>query len=46
MNGQTGEFIGDIPLDKKKVIIWSIASFVIVFIIVVIISYIIYMMGV
>jgi hypothetical protein len=46
MNGQTGEFIGDIPLDKNKVIRWSIASFVIVFIIVVIISYIIYMMGV
>lgn len=45
MNGQTGEFIGDIPLDKSKVIIWSIASFVIVFIIVVIISYILYMMG-
>lgn len=28
MNGQTGEFIGNIPLDKKKVVIWSISMFV------------------
>lgn len=46
MNGQTGEFIGDIPLDKGKVTRWSISSFIIVFIIVVIISYILYIMGV
>ena len=24
MNGQTGKMIGDIPLDKKKAIIWGI----------------------
>lgn len=46
MNGQTGEFIGDIPLDKDKVIKWSILSFVIGFIVVTAISYIIYLMGV
>ena len=30
MNGQTGKLIGDIPLDKKKVAIWSILTFVII----------------
>lgn len=37
MNGQTGEFIGDIPLDKGKVRLWSIGIFVLVFAIVFII---------
>lgn len=45
MNGQTGEFIGDIPLDKKKVWIWSLLMFVGIFIGVIIISYIFFMMG-
>lgn len=39
MNGQTGEFVGNIPLDKKKAILYSIVIFVISFIICVIISY-------
>ncbi len=46
MNGQTGEFIGDIPLDKNKVTRWSIISFIIVFVIVVLLSLVIYWMGV
>lgn len=29
MNGQTGEFIGDIPIDKKKAWIYSIIMFII-----------------
>jgi len=40
MNGQTGEFVGNIPLDKKKRILYSILIFIIAFIICVIISYI------
>lgn len=28
MNGQTGEFIGNIPLDKKKAILWGILIFI------------------
>lgn len=45
MNGQTGEFVGNIPFDKKKAIIIGIISFVITFIIVLIVSYIIYKVG-
>ncbi|MBE6160567.1 MAG: hypothetical protein E7157_05955 [Lactobacillales bacterium] len=45
MNGQTGEFVGDIPLDKKKAVIAGILSFVITFIIAIIVSYIIYKVG-
>lgn len=45
MNGQTGEFIGNIPLDKNKVILWSAISFIVVFIIVGVISFILYLMG-
>lgn len=33
MNGQTGEFVGNIPLDKKKAIIYCIIVFVIVMLI-------------
>lgn len=33
MNGQTGEFVGNIPLDKKKAIIYSAIVFVIVMLI-------------
>ena len=40
MNCQTGEFVGNIPLDKKKTILYSILIFIIAFIICVIISYI------
>ena len=45
MNGQTGKFVGNIPLDKKKVAIVSIITPIILFIIIEIIIYIIYMVG-
>lgn len=45
MNGQTGEFIGDIPLDKKKAIIIGISLFVGVFLLVLLISFIVYKVG-
>lgn len=45
MNGQTGEFIGDIPLDKKKVTIWSILMFIGIFLGVLLITYIVHFMG-
>ena len=46
MNGQTGEFIGDIPIDKTKVVISSIGLFVVLFFVILLISYIIYIIGV
>ncbi|MBP3461228.1 MAG: hypothetical protein J6K21_02310 [Bacilli bacterium] len=45
MNGQTGEFIGDIPLDKKKTVIMGIVSFIVLFLLVILVSYIIYKVG-
>lgn len=45
MNGQTGEFVGNIPVDKKKTFIYGILTFVITFILVVLISYIFYKGG-
>mgnify|MGYP002519181692 FL=1 len=45
MNGQTGEFVGNIPVDKKKAFIYGILTFVITFIVVVLISYISYKGG-
>lgn len=45
MNGQTGEFIGDIPIDKKKIIIWGISLFLIVFLLVILLSLIIHYFG-
>ena len=45
MNGQTGEFIGDIPLDKRKAIIYGVLTFVITFALVILISYIIHVIG-
>ena len=45
MNGQTGEFLGNIPVDKKKAFIYGILTFVITFILVVLISYIFYKGG-
>lgn len=45
MNGQTGKFIGDIPLDKNKAIIWGIMIFIGLFLIVGIISLIMHWMG-
>lgn len=45
MNGQTGEFVGDIPLDKKKAVLIGIILFVSLFIFVILLSYIIYKVG-
>lgn len=39
MNGQTGKFIGDIPLDKGKVVLWSIGLFVIILLVVAVFVY-------
>lgn len=45
MNGQTGKFIGDIPIDKKKVTIWSVLMFIGIFLGVLLITYIVHIMG-
>lgn len=45
MNGQTGEFIGNIPLDKRKTVLYTIGIFTITFIAVIIISYIMFVLG-
>ncbi len=44
MNGQTGEFIGNIPIDKKKLIKFCIITFVITFVIASILSYVIFLL--
>ena len=46
MNGQTGEFIGNMPVDKKKVRIYSIKMFLGVFVGIVALLYILYKLGV
>lgn len=46
MNGQTGEFIGDMPVDKKKVIKWSILMFLGIFVGILILMFILFKMGV
>lgn len=45
MNGQTGEFIGNIPLDKKKAVIYAVSIFIIVFLVVILISFVAYKVG-
>ncbi len=45
MNGQTGEFIGNIPLDKVKTIAYTIITFILTFAIVILVSYILYKAG-
>lgn len=45
MNGQTGEFIGNIPLDKTKTIIYTIVIFIIGLIISILVSYLIFTNG-
>ena len=45
MNGESGKFIGNIPLDKKKTMILTITVFVISFILCVLISYLMFNMG-
>jgi hypothetical protein len=44
MNGQTGEIVGNIPLNKTKVVLWSIGLFIIIFALVILISFIYYLM--
>lgn len=46
MNGQTGRFIGDMPIDKLKALFLTIIIFVINALIFILSSYIIYKMGV
>lgn len=45
MNGQTGEFIGNIPLDKKRVFVYSVVIFIISMLICLIVSYIMFKGG-
>ena len=45
MNGESGKFIGNIPLDKGKAFIYTILTFIISFIICVILSYILFKVG-
>ena len=45
MNGQTGEFIGNIPLDKGKAVMYFIIIFVLTFIIVILASLILFIIG-
>lgn len=45
MNGESGKFIGDIPVDKKKAVLMTIGIFVGLFVYFVIISYIFYLIG-
>lgn len=45
MNGQTGEFIGDIPLDKNKAVIYTIVTFIASFIVLLAITYFMFTMG-
>lgn len=45
MNGQTGEFIGNIPLDKGKAFIYTIVIFLIAMIICIVASYLIFQGG-
>lgn len=42
MNGQTGEFIGNMPVDKRKAVMWGIFVFVLSFVIVTLISLFMY----
>jgi hypothetical protein len=46
MNGQTGEFIGDMPVDKAKVIKWILICFTISFAVIILITWILYTLGV
>ncbi len=46
MNGQTGEFIGNIPLDKTKAVVYGVIIFVVSALICVLVSYVMFMYGV
>lgn len=43
MNGQTGEFVGNIPLDKKKAVLYFFLILVAVFGFIILISYIVFL---
>ena len=43
MNGESGKFIGNIPIDKKKQLMYSIGSFLITFIIIFLICVVFYL---
>lgn len=45
MNGQTGEFIGDIPYDKKRIFLYTISIFIICILVCSLISYLIFLGG-
>ena len=45
MNGQTGEFIGNIPLDKGKAVLYFIIIFAVTFITIILGSYILFRIG-
>ena len=45
MNGQTGEFIGDIPINNKKAWAYGIGIFLGIFLGIILISLVIYMIG-
>ncbi len=45
MNGQTGEFIGNIPLDKRKVVLYTIAIWILSLAICIALSYMLYITG-
>lgn len=45
MNGETGKFIGNIPLDKNKAVLITIISFIISFLICIAVSYMLYSIG-
>lgn len=44
MNGQTGEFIGNIPLNKTKAAIYAVLIFITIFLLIILASYIMYTM--
>ena len=39
MNGQTGEFVGNMPLDKGKTVIFAVSLFVLIAGLVILITY-------
>ena len=45
MNGQTGEFIGNIPLDKGKTLLYTLLIFTISLVVLILITYIVFVMG-
>ena len=45
MNAQTGEFVGNIPVDKKKAIIIFLILFVVITLVIILGSYLVYLFG-